>query len=506
MKTKTSALLLIAAALAGCKTVGTDYAGPHDTVKAAAFARGAGPDMPPATQQVLAHWWTALDEPTLDRLVERALQASPNLAVARARLRQARASLRSERANRLPNGNATLLAAHAHLPPLDDLAGGLGGAQSGGQADAQPGAQDGGQALNLPSKLNLYSLGFDATWEIDLFGGQRRATEAAAAAAEAAEANLADAQLSLVAEVAQAYVNLRATQARQALSDAAVERQQRAVELTRRRVEGGTASQLDLERLQGQLESTRADAEPLASQLDGYRDELAVLVGVAPGALDADLGAPVRDAAAVPLPPPSVAVGDPGAMLRRRPDIRAAERTLAARHAQVGQAEAARFPRLTLLGLIGIGGTHPRDLTHLGDYSAIAAPQLSWNVLDFGRIGAGIDQAEGARDEAEAQYQLAVLGALRDAEDALSRFRQRRTTLATIARAKATADRAAALTVARQRAGTASLIDVLDVERQQLAAEQNLAQAQAALTSDFIALHKALGLGWKEAGERTAGR
>ncbi|MDN4051584.1 efflux transporter outer membrane subunit [Massilia sp. YIM B02763] len=504
MNIKTSAVLLAVAALAGCKTVGTDYTGPKPGVQPSAFARGAGPDMPPPGQQVLAHWWTALEDPTLDRLVDRALRASPNLAVARARLRQARAALRSERANRLPNGNATLLAAHAHLPPLDDIAGQA--AQQGGQQGGQSGAQGGGQGLNLPSSLNLYSLGFDATWEIDLFGGQRRATEAAAAAADAAEANLADAQLSLVAEVAQAYVNLRATQARQALSAAAVDRQQRAVDLTQRRVEGGTASRLDLERLQGQLESTRADAEPLAAQLDAMRDELAVLVGVAPGALDADLGAPVRDAAAVPLPPPSVAVGDPAAMLRRRPDIRAAERTLAARHAQVGQAEAARFPRLTLLGLIGIGGTHPRDLTHLGDYSAIAAPQLSWNVLDFGRIGAGIEQAEGVRDEAEAQYQLAVLGALRDAEDALSRFRQRRQTLATIARAKATADRAAELTRARQQAGTASLIDVLDVERQQLAAEQNLAQAQAALTNDFIALHKALGLGWEAAGERTAAR
>lgn len=504
MNIKTSAVLLAVAALAGCKTVGTDYTGPKPGVQPGAFARCAGPDMPPPGQQVLAHWWTALEDPTLDRLVDRALRASPNLAVARARLRQARAALRSERANRLPNGNATLLAAHAHLPPLDDIAGQA--AQQAGQQGGQSGAQGGGQGLNLPSSLNLYSLGFDATWEIDLFGGQRRATEAAAAAADAAEANLADAQLSLVAEVAQAYVNLRATQARQALSAAAVERQQRALDLTRQRFEGGTASRLDVERLQGQLESTRADAEPLASQLDGLRDELAVLVGVAPGALDADLGAPVRDAAAVPLPPPSVTVGDPAAMLRRRPDIRAAERTLAARHAQVGQAEGARFPRLTLLGLIGIGGTHPRDLTHLGDYSAIAAPQLSWNVLDFGRIGAGIEQAEGVRDEAEAQYQLAVLGALRDAEDALSRFRQRRQTLATIARAKATADRAAELTWARQKAGTASLIDVLDVERQQLAAEQNLAQAQAALTNDFIALHKALGLGWEAAGERTAAR
>ncbi|QJE03499.1 TolC family protein [Massilia forsythiae] len=186
-------------------------------------------------------------------------------------------------------------------------------------------------------------------------------------------------------------------------------------------------------------------------------------------------------------------------MLRRRPDIRAAERTLAARTAQVGQADAARFPRLTLLGLIGIGGTHPSDLTHLDDFSAILAPQLAWNFLDFGRNTARIEQAQGVRDEAEAQYRAAVLGALRDAESALSRFRQRRATVATIARNKAAADRAAMLMAARQRAGTASLIDVLDTERQQISAEQNLAQAQAALTGDFVALHKALGLGWQAA-------
>lgn len=480
--------LLLAVLLAGCKTVGADYAGPPATATGAAFAR-APASAPAPDARILAHWWTALGDPVLDDLVERALRANPNIAVARARLRQARAALRSERANGLPAARATALAAHAHLPPLGDLAG-------AGNAEQEAGASEGAA---LPSSLNLYSVGFDASWEIDLFGGQRRATEAAGAAAQAAEASLADAQLSLAADVAQTYVNLRATQARQALADAAIERQQRALDLTARRVQGGTASRLDLERLRGQLESTRADIEPLAAQLDAQRDALAVLLGQAPGTLDAELGAPARNAGAVPLPPAAVAVGDPAAMLRRRPDIRAAERTLAARQAQVGQAEAARFPRLTLLGLIGIGGTHLADLTHLDDYSAIAAPQLSWNLLDFGRVRAGIDRAEGARDEAEAQYRLAVLNALRDAEDALSRFGQRRTTVATVARAKATADRVAMLTDARKQAGTASLIDVLDAERQQLAAEQNLAQAQAALTGDFIALHKALALGWQEA-------
>jgi NodT family efflux transporter outer membrane factor (OMF) lipoprotein len=486
--------LLPCALLAACTTVGKNYAGPPATPQAAAFARaGAGAT---GGGQVAADWWRALGDPELDSLEQRALRANPSLDLARARLRQARAGLRLERANALPNGSASLLAAHVKLPKNTPFSGG-GQSSSSGSASSGSGqgsSQSGG--FSLPESLTLYNVGFDATWEIDLFGGQRRAIEAAGASAQAAEANLADAQVSLAADVASAYVNLRSYQQRLALADGAIARQQRMLDLTGQRVQGGTASQLDLTRMQGQLETTRADREPLLAQVDSYRDALATLIGQAPGSLDAELGT----ASAVPLPPAQVAVGDPTAMLQRRPDIRAAERQLAARTAQIGQAEAARFPHLSILGIIGIGGTHPSDLTHLDNFTAIGAPQLSWNVLDFGRNGARVEQAEGTRDEAEAQYRAAVLGALRDANDALARFRQGRVTVATAARAKDIADHAAFLMTARQRAGTASLIDVLDAERQQIAADQNLAQAQALLTSDFVALHKALGLGWEDAG------
>jgi outer membrane protein TolC len=262
--------------------------------------------------------------------------------------------------------------------------------------------------------------------------------------------------------------------------------------LTGQRVERGTAGRLELVRLQGQLESTRANAIPLGAQRDAYLNELATLVGSAPGALDAELA----EVTPVPLPPAQVAIGDPSEMLQRRPDVRAAERTLAARTAQIGQAEAARFPKLSLLGLIGLGGTSPSDLTHLDDFTAILAPQLSWNFLDFGRAKTKVTQAEADRDEAEAQYRDAVNTALRDAEDALSRYRNRRITVATIARAKASADQSAELMRQKNAAGTASLIDLLDTERQQISAEQNLSEARAGLTTDFVSLQKALGLGW----------
>jgi multidrug efflux system outer membrane protein len=495
MRLTTTALFVCAVAetlLAGCTTVGKNYAGAPATPQPATFARAGDAAIPGQPQgPALSTWWTALNDRELDSLEQRTLTANPSLDVARARLRQARASLREEGANKLPNGSANATAAHVRLPKNSPLSGGASGGAAAGSS-GQSSSQGGG--TQLPSSLNLYNVGFDATWEIDLFGGTRRAVEAARATLEAAEAGLADTQVSLAAEVASAYINLRSAQQRLALADAATARQVRMVELTAARAERGTASQLDLTRMQAQLESTRADREPLLAQVDAYRDELATLAGLAPGALDTELGT----ADSVPLPPGQVTTGDPAAMLRRRPDIRAAERQLAASSARIGQAEAAKFPRLTLFGVIGIGGTRPSDLTHLDNFSAIGAPQLSWNVLDFGRNAARVEQAEGARDEADAQYRQAVLGALRDAEDALARFRQGRVTVATAARAKALADKATYLMTARQHAGTATLIDVLDTERQQISAEQNLAQAQAALSSSFVALQKALGLGWED--------
>jgi NodT family efflux transporter outer membrane factor (OMF) lipoprotein len=474
MRMRTFLTLVPAMLLAACAAVGPDYQGPPAAAAPQAFVRGdAVPGAP------LAQWWTELKDPQLDALVARALQSSPTLPAARARLRRARAALQLSRANEAPNGSASALYAHARLPSLPLP--GFGAS---------------------PSSLNLYNIGFDASWEIDLFGGRRRAAEAAQAAVGAAEAQLADAQVSLSAEVAQAYVNLRAAQARLDLSAAAIERQGRALALTEQRLKGGTASRLDVARLRNQLETIRADVAPLQAQRDAYSDELALLVGALPGALDAELAKP----APLPLPPAQVAVGDPAALLQRRPDIRAAESALAARSAAIGQAEAARFPQLSLLGLIGIGGTTPGALTRLDDFAAIAAPQLRWNFLDFGRGAARVRQAEADRDEAEAQYRAAVLGALRDAEDALSRFSNRRIAVATAARAKESADEAAMLMEARLRAGTASLIEVLDAQRQQIAAEQNLLAAEAGLTGDFVALQKALGLGWEEVPAVAEGR
>lgn len=465
--------LVSLAALAAC-TVGPDYAGPKSAGAVgapAAFARAG--DASTAAPAV-ADWWRGLNDPVLDRLVERALADNPSIDVAEARLRQARAALRLDRSNGLPNANVQGTYLRAELPE-----GGLTGG--------------GGEGGGGTTGVDFYNVGFDASWEIDLFGGQKRRVEAARAGLGAAEAQFADAQVSLTAEVASAYVNLRDRQRRLDLGRATAETRRRILALTEQRFRAGTASQLDVERIRGLVVESDAAIVPIDAERDAYLNALAVLVGDAPGTLDAELSAPRP----VPLPPARVDVGDPTQLLERRPDVRAAERVLAQRTAQIGLTKAAALPRISFLGLIGIGGTDPGDLFDPANLVGIAAPRLQWNALDFGRNEARLSQAEGQRDEAAAQYRAAVLTALRDAEDALSRYAARRASVANAARARDSADRAATLMRQRYDAGVATLIDILDAERQRTAAEQSLVQATAAMTADYVALQKALGLGWR---------
>jgi NodT family efflux transporter outer membrane factor (OMF) lipoprotein len=462
--------------LGGC-AVGPDYFGPPSVAPraetAASFVRGGKGGDP---QVLSARWWETLRDPVLDDITMQALAYSPDIGVAISRLRQARSEVKIQFANLLPNGSGSALYARAQLPPLGGLLGSSAGATTGSSS----------------SDLNLYADSFNASWEIDVFGGQRRALEAAHDGASGATANLEDVQVSLSAEVATAYINLRDRQQRIALFEKAVALQDKSLGLTRQRYSDGTAAKLDLTRVQSQLETIRSKIPPLKAEGAVYLDELATLTGQEPGALDATLRALRR----VPMPPARVNVGDPASLLQRRPDIRAAERTLAANTAKIGQAEAKRFPSVKILGIIGLGGTKASDLTNFDNLTTLIAPQISWDFLDFGRNEARVREAEGVRDEAEAQYRKTVLGALRDAEDSLARFGYARDQVAILARAKKAADEASALAFERYQAGTATLTDALDTQRQQVSAEQDLAQAVAQMSADYVAINKALGLGW----------
>jgi outer membrane protein, multidrug efflux system len=225
-------------------------------------------------------------------------------------------------------------------------------------------------------------------------------------------------------------------------------------------------------------------------------NRLATLTGRAPGSLDADL----RAATTLPVPPQQVPIGDPAGLLRRRPDIQAAERKLAQNTAAVGEDIAALFPKLTLLGDVGFAAPSPRSLFNGASFTYIAAPVLQWTPLDFGRNRSRIEQARAARDEAEADYRRTVLAALEDAESSLARYGQQRIGVGELAEIQASAEHIYALTEVRLKHGTASTTDVLDADSRRVTAELNHEAALAELSTDFVALQKSLGLGWSDAG------
>jgi len=464
---RNSALSLLGAASVAACTIGPDYRGaPNiapEAAQAKSFKRATGTVTTNAPG--LAQWWQPLNDPELSKLIEAALANSPDLHAAEARLRESRAGLRQQQLNELPKTSGTAAYLHAHLPS---------------------------SAVGIGS-LGLYDLGFDATWEVDLFGGTRRAIQAASAEASAVEADLADAQVQLSAEVAQAYVDLRDRQQRIALVRNSAEIEEQILTLTEQRRAQGVASELDVERIRTQVENTRGTLIPLDAQITESLDELAVLTGREPGALDAEL------TASGPLPalPETVATGDPAALLKHRPDIRAAEWRLVSANAQIGENEAAWFPKLTLIGDLGFTAANPSHLVRSDNFTWIGAPMLQWNGLDFGRTRAKVDQSKAGFEEAEARYESTVLGALKDANVALSRYGHQRDNVVSLRNVEASASHAATLTQQRYRAGTSSALDWLDAERTRFSAQQNRIAGDAELIKDYVALQKSLGLGWQ---------
>lgn len=453
--------------LSACTTVGPDYTGAPRLAQAAdgplIRAAGAGAQNPAAPVSV---WWQSLGDATLDRLIAEALAASPDLQAAQARLRQARATLAQQEAKGKPQGSASALALGLSSAPGTDAA----------------------------QSAHFYSAGFDASWEIDLFGAHRRTVEGAEAQAGQALAELADVQVSLAAEIVQAYGDLRARQQGLTLLRELATLDEQTLALTRQKLERGIATGIDLERQTTRVQTSARDVQEAEGAISETLDRLALLCGQAPGALDARLAG----TGALPQVPREVAVGDVAALLQHRPDIRAAERRLAASNALIGQREAGYFPKLSLLGYIGLGATEPGQLLKRSSATLLGAPYLSWNFLDFGATAAGVRQAEAGRDEARAKYQSTVLQALRDANASLTRYGHQRQSLLSRLAQQASAERSLALTRQRRQAGVASLIELQDAQRSALQARQDSLNAQAALLQDFAALHKSLGLGWGE--------
>jgi len=454
----------LAALAAGC-AAGPDYVAPDPGAPAAWSAsaqEGVRPEA--ADPETLARWWTTLDDPVLDGLIARAVAGNQDLAQARGKLREVRAQRGLAGADFFPTLDAAASASRSRSSET------AGGGNIG----------------------NAYRAGFDATWELDLFGGKRRALEAARADVGAGEADLRDVLVSLLAEVAVSYVDVRSFQERLAFAHANLTAQKETYDLARWRAEAGLTTALDVEQARLNLEQTRARIPSLATGLEQAENRLAVLVGEPAGALRAVL----EPVAPIPAAPPGVAVGVPADALRQRPDVRRAERRLAAQTARIGVAKARRLPSLSLAGSIGLEALVPGDLL-LGDaLAASGRSSLGWALFDAGRLRTQVTVEDARRAQALAAWRAAVLTALEDVNNTLTSYANEQSRRASLANAAEAARLAADLARDQYTSGLIDFQTVLDAQRSLLSLQDQLAVSEGAVTTDVIRLYKALGGGW----------
>ncbi len=476
--------------LAGC-TVGPDYKKP-ELATPPTFARPPGVQTAPYSSPTtvtadLSQWWLKFDDAELQSLIGRALASNPDLDSAISRVREARQQEIIAGAAALPQVNATANAAHLHSGSgiLDKLG---GGNAPGGGAAAASGATD----------IKLYSLGFDASWEIDVFGGIRRSIEAAQANSEAALWQLRDGEVSLSAEVATDYFTLRSKQARMAVLQSEVKSQQDVLALTAARRRTGFVTQLDVNQQVSLVSSTQAQIPELEAEQRAMQDAIAVLLGVSPGALDNEL-APAK---AMPPIPTELPVGLPSDLLRRRPDVRAAERKLAAATAQIGVATSDLYPKFDLLAGISVASNHFSNLFSGANLGEFGLGSIMWPIFKGGEITANINAKNEEAQQAYNAYKTSVLGAIRDADDALARFIKEQMRCEVLQHDVASSSSSVRLAQEQYRLGLVTYVNVLTAQSTLLSARDQLEQSRLALATDAVSLYKALGGGWSGANAR----
>ncbi|RMF20534.1 MAG: efflux transporter outer membrane subunit [Deltaproteobacteria bacterium] len=353
--------------------------------------------------------------------------------------------------------------------------------------------------IPLPGEqINLFKAGFDAAWEIDLFGRQRRAVEQADALLEAAEAHRDDALVSIIAEVAREYIELRILQKRLDVARANVHIQRETADLVAQRRDAGLASDVEVAQARAQLERSRSRLPALQAAAERTMHRLSVLLGRPPEALAAELEQH-RD---LPRAPSGIALGMPSSLLQRRADVRAAERELAAATAAVGVATAELFPRFSLSAALGLESQDPADLLRRGSTAWTLASGTRWPVFDAGRARARVRIADARGEQALARFEQTVLRAFEDVENAVSGLVRSRERSVALARAAAAAKRAAELARERHRSGLVDFLAVLDAERTAQSVEDELAVSRGEELTSCIALYKALGGGWNGSDNR----
>jgi outer membrane protein, multidrug efflux system len=507
-----------AALAAGCE-VGPDYKPPTITVRSD-FAETAS-TQPSGAVLASLQWWETFHDPELNSLVSRAVRGNLDLQTAESRLRQARAQSGVVGADLWPQVNvdggyqngrgsknvvipagafgsafpsATPSAAPAASPFLASFSGTSGGSSAGTGAVGGTGPLSPLGEGGLPGvETQLYQAGFDAAWELDVFGGHRRNVEAADADTAAAVEDQHDVLLSLEAEVARNYVDLRSNQRQLQIATDNLHDQQETLELTRSRYHAGFVTQLDVARQAAQVAGTASTLPVYEQNVRRLIHQLGILLGEDPDSLADELSEP----AAIPPAPPEVPVGVPADLIRRRPDIRRAERELAAATARIGVATADLYPKFDITGQLGIDSSKINNLIEWNSRYFALNPGISWPIFDAGRIRSNINVQKELTRQAAVNYQQTVLQALGEVEDALASYRLEQLRRKALADAVDASQQAVDLAHQQYQQGVIDFVSVLDAQRSLFEAQTVLAQSDAMISTDLVALYKALGGGWE---------
>jgi NodT family efflux transporter outer membrane factor (OMF) lipoprotein len=475
-------LVSAAVVIAGC-AVGPDYHPP----KTQAPANWSEAQLGGTTNAAVSiiEWWKTFKDPDLNSLIERAVATNHDLRIADGRLRQARA---------LRSGVAADLG-----PTINGSAGYTDTRQSRNSIPFNT-SGPGGAAIssNYLFQTDVYDVHFDASWEIDVFGGKRRALQQANALVASIEEDRHDVLVSVLAEVARNYIEVRNFQQRLAITQKNIKAQQDAVDIARSQFNAGLASELDAKQAEALLATTQAQVPVLETSLKEGVHRLGVLIGKEPGALLPELS----QTAPIPTPPPEVAVGLPSDLLRRRPDVRRAERQLAADTANIGVQTAELFPKFTLTGVAGFQSFAVSDWFSGGSKYWSAGPTVTWRILDLGHVRSQIRAAQAQAQQSMVFYEKTVLTSCEDAENALVAYANEQVRYRALSDA-VTANRAS-LELANDRytRGLTDFLNVLDAERSLYQTEDQLADSQGTVSVNLVALYKALGGGWSPPEQR----
>lgn len=451
--------------LAGCAAVGPDYTrvtpdAPDEWHAELQGGLAAGTSKP----ETLARWWTTLNDAELDSLVARAVNGNLDLKNARARIREARALRGISKAGLFPT--------------LD--------------ANASATKRRSSENSGTGKESKFYTADFDAGWELDVFGGVRRSVEAAQASLEATQEDLYNTLVSLLAEVALNYVEVRTFQARLAVTEDNIKTQQETYDLNQSRYQAGIIDELPVQQSLRILETSRSQIPALKTGLEAAKNRLAVLLGEQPGKLHQEL------AAKRPIPelPKTVVIGIPAETLRHRPDIRQAERNLAAQTARIGVATADLYPKFRLFGTIGLESLSSKDFFEWASRTWSIGPGVSWNIFQGGAIRQNIEVQTARQEQALIQYEAAVLRAQEEVENVLVAYAKEQLRRESLSKAATAAQRAALVAQDQYQAGLVDFNNVLDAQRSLLVLQNELDQSNGAVITNLVRLYKALGGGW----------